>query len=138
MQRKLLLLLLVLLLVLLLPFTAQAQEETHPCDEAETTLEITQCLGEDYKRADAELNRVYRAVMAHIDDADHVPADKRQEWKDKLRAAQRDWVGFKEKDCEVVYFEWWMGSGANAASLGCLISKTETRTNELKERYAIE
>ena len=127
-----------LIFALILPAAALAQDQNDPCAEAESTVEINQCLREVYESADAELNRVYRAVMTHIDEADHVPADKRREWKDKLRAAQRDWIAFKEKDCEIVYYEWWMGSGANAASLGCLISKTETRTNELKERYAIE
>lgn len=90
--------LLPLLFVLILPAAAQAQDQADPCDEAETTVEINTCLQQDFERADAELNRVYRAAMAHIDGADHVPADKRQEWKEKLRAAQRDWVAFKEKD----------------------------------------
>ena len=81
--------LLPLLLALLLPATAHAQDQKDPCDEAESTVEITQCLRQDFDRADAELNRVYRAAMDHIEASDHVPADKRQEWKEKLRAARR-------------------------------------------------
>ena len=130
--------LLSLLLALLLPVAALAQDQNDPCENAETTLEINDCMGEVFKQADAELNRVYKAAMAYIDEFDHVPADKRKEWKEKLRDAQRDWITFKEKDCEIVYYEWWLGSGATAAALGCLISKTETRTEELKERYAVE
>ncbi len=127
----------IIILAALLPLAAQAQEHEDPCANAESTMEINDCMRGVFEQADAELNRVYRAVMASIDEADHVPADKRKEWKQQLREAQRDWVSFKEKDCEVVYYEWWLGSGANAAALGCLISKTETRTNDLKERYAI-
>ena len=104
----------------------------------QSSIEITQCLRQDYEAADAELNRVYQAAMAHIDKADYMPARTRRDWKEMLREAQRNWIAFKEKDCDLLQLEWWQGSGANAASLGCLITKTETRTDELKERYAIE
>lgn len=127
-----------LIIALILPALAQAQDQDDPCDEAETTVEITQCLRQDYEAADAELNRVYQAAMAHIDKADYMPARTRRDWKEMLREAQRNWIAFKEKDCDLLQLEWWQGSGANAASLGCLITKTETRTDELKERYAIE
>lgn len=128
-----------LILALLWTTAAQAQAHEDPCDEAETTIEIVECLKQDYERADAELNRVYRAVMAHIDAADYMPAETRQEWKNQLREAQRHWIAFKETDCQqVVYYEWWQGSGASAASLGCLIEKTDAHANALKERYAIE
>ena len=126
-----------LILTLLWPPTAHAQED--PCPEAETTVEINHCLKQRYQQADAELNRVYRAVTAHIDEADYMPAETRQRWKNQLRQAQRHWIAFKETDClEVVAYEWWQGSGATAATLGCMIEKTETRTNALKERYGIQ
>ena len=127
-----------LLLVLLLPVAAQAQDQNDPCEDADSTLEINDCMGEGFKLADAELNRVYKAAMAHIDENDHMPARTRRDWKQLLLEAQRHWITFKEKDCDLLQLEWWQGSGATAAMLGCLISKTETRTNELKERYAVE
>jgi len=128
-----------LILLLILPTAARAQEQEDPCPEAETTVEINQCLKQRYEQADAELNRVYRAVTAHIDEADSMPAETRQQWKNQLREAQRHWIAFKETDClEVVAYEWWQGSGATAATLGCMIEKTESRTNALKERYGIE
>ncbi len=126
-------------LILTLLWTTASHAQEDPCPEAETTVEINQCLKQLYEQADAELNRVYRAVTAHIDEADHMPAETRQQWKNQLREAQRNWIAFKETDClEVVAYEWWQGTGATAATLGCMIEKTETRTNALKERYGIE
>ena len=58
--------LLPVLLILLLPLAAQAQDQNDPCENAETTLEINDCMGEVFKQADAELNRVYKAAMAYI------------------------------------------------------------------------
>ena len=126
------------LLLLLLPLPAAAYAQDDPCADAESTVAINECLREIYRQADAELNRVYQGALKHIDAADYMPARTRQDWKQKLREAQRHWVAFKEADCNLLYLEWWQGSGANAAALGCLIGKTETRTTELKERYAIE
>ncbi len=123
---------------LLLPAAATAQEQDTLCPDADSTVEITQCLQEVFEQADAELNRVYAAAMASIDQADHMPARTRRAWQQLLREAQRNWVAFKEKDCDLLQLEWWQGSGASAARLGCLISKTESRTDELKERYAVE
>ena len=129
---------LLFLLCLLLVPAAKAQDQDDPCAEADSTVEINECLRGVFERADAELNRVYKAAMAHIDDADHMPARTRRDWKQLLLEAQRNWIAYKEKDCDLLQLEWWQGSGANAAMLGCLISKTETRTQELKERYAVE
>ena len=130
--------LLPLILVLMLPAAARAQDQNDPCADAESTVEINECLRGVFEKADAELNRVYRAAMAHIDENDHMPARTRRDWKQLLLEAQRHWITFKEKDCDLLHLEWWQGSGAAAARLGCLISKTETRTNELNERYAVE
>lgn len=111
-------------------------EEADPCTNAETNVALNECLGKAYPKADKELNVVWKKVMKTITDADYLTPEQRDAWKKELREAQRAWVQFKEHDCNgAVRYEWWGGSGASAAITSCLLSKTEARTKDLKERY---
>jgi len=121
-----------LLLAFAVPATAQ---DVPDCANASSNVEITACVWDAYKRADAELNTVWKQVMASIQPEDYIPADAVKAWKDDLLAAQRAWITFKEKDCDAVAYEWYGGSGANMAVGSCLYQHTVARTNDLKERY---
>jgi uncharacterized protein YecT (DUF1311 family) len=114
------------------PATAQ---DIPDCANASNNVEITACVWDAYKRADAELNAVWKQVMASIQPEDYIPVDAVKQWKDDLLAAQRAWITFKEKDCDAVAYEWYGGSGANMAVGSCLYGHTVARTNDLKERY---
>jgi uncharacterized protein YecT (DUF1311 family) len=64
-------------------------------DKAQTQVEMNACAGEEYKAADAELNRVYQAVLKkYKDDAKFVT---------KLRAAQRAWVAYRDAEVEAKF-----------------------------------
>ena len=116
--------------------SAGMTQDANPCANAETNLAMNECLGKAYPRADKELNAVWKKVMGTISDADYLTPEQRDAWKKELREAQRAWVQFKEHDCNgAVLYEWWGGSGASAAISSCLLSKTEARTKDLKERY---
>ena len=120
---------------------AQAEEDQPKidCENASSTVEMNFCGEQEYLKVDAELNRVYQEIVKGIDSHDDVEADRLKTWKDTLKAAQKAWIDFKEKDCgELIYLEWYGGTGAASASYGCLIQKTETRIKELKERYEVQ
>ena len=120
---------------------AQAEEDQPKidCENASSTVEMNFCGEQEYLKVDAELNRVYQEIVKGIDSHDDVEADRLKTWKDTLKAAQKAWIDFKEKDCgELIYLEWYGGTGAASASYGCLIQKTETRIKELKERYEVK
>lgn len=106
-----------------------------PCAEAATTIAMRECLDKAYTRADAELNAVWKKVMAQVGGADYLPAKERKAWKEELLVSQRAWIEFKEHDCDAVGFEWYGGSGAGGAILSCLLEHTEARTSDLKARY---
>ena len=61
-----------------------------PCAEAETTAQMQACLGEQYQKVDAELNRTYRQAMEALD----------QTRQAKLRAAQKAWIAFRDASAE--------------------------------------
>jgi len=110
-------------------------EPANPCADATTTIDIRECLDKAYKRADGDLNAVWKKVMAHVGDADYLPAKERKSWKDELLESQRAWIQFKEHDCDAVGFEWYGGTGASGAILSCLLEHTEARTADLRARF---
>ena len=119
--------------------TAEEDEPKIDCENASSTVEMNYCGEQAYMKVDAELNRVYQEIVKGIDTHDDMEADRLKTWKDTLKAAQKAWIAFKEKDCgELIYLEWYGGTGAASASYGCLIQKTETRIKELKERYEVQ
>jgi uncharacterized protein YecT (DUF1311 family) len=81
---------------LLLPLAAGAQKPEADCfDKAVTQLDLNDCAGKQYQEADAELNRVYKAIL-----------EKYKEDKlfvEKLRAAQRAWLAYRDAEIEAKY-----------------------------------
>jgi uncharacterized protein YecT (DUF1311 family) len=113
-----------------------AQSAGEDCAALSTNVEMKQCLYEAYEKADAELNAIWPQILASVDQADYLPADKREAWKTELREAQRGWVQFKDHDCSgAVLYEWWGGSGAGGAISECLLNHTTARIADLKSRY---
>ncbi|HZP19424.1 MAG TPA: lysozyme inhibitor LprI family protein [Bauldia sp.] len=104
-----------------------------------SNVEMTECVIDHYKAADAELNRVWKQVMATFDGdpADpSMPKSTYADWKKVLIDAQRAWATYKDKDCNgAVNYEYYGGTGAGAAVGQCLYDKTEARIAELKARY---
>ena len=82
---------------------------------------MNQCAAQDYARADAELNRVYKQVMDGLD------ARSRQ----LLKAAQRDWITFRDDECKYENAQNEGGSIYPLVYNGCLIDLTTTRTKQL-------
>lgn len=100
------------------------RETADPCANAESTPEMRDCAGRDYKKADAELNKVYGQVMAKLADAGHKAA---------LKNAQQAWIKYRDGQCE---FESYLNKGGTLYSVvytGCLTGITEDKTKDLRE-----
>ena len=114
--------------------TAWAEDALDQCGGS--NVEMTQCILDAYKAADDELNEVWPQVLATIEPSDALPAKAAAEWKGHLLAAQRAWAAFKQEDCEgATAYEWFGGSGADAAVESCLYTVTRARIDDLKSRY---
>ena len=104
------------------PATAQTKKD--PCANAQTQVEMNECQGREYKKADAALNVVYKQLMAKIDDEGE---------RTSLKAAQQAWIKFRDADCE---FESYQNKGGTIYPLvysGCLTVHTQERRKQLRE-----
>jgi uncharacterized protein YecT (DUF1311 family) len=81
---------------LLLPLAARAQQPEESCfEKANTQLESNECAAKEYAEADAELNRVYKTILEKY--------KKDPLFLDKLRAAQRAWLAYRDAEIEAKY-----------------------------------
>ena len=102
--------------------TAQNRQRYDPCSGS-TTQDINECAKREYDKADAELNKVYRELISKVKDV---------RLKNKLIAAQRTWIKFRDESCNFVYEFHKEGTMRTVMLLGCLTMTTENRTKELR------
>lgn len=98
------------------------------CEHARTTVDTTDCFDREYKKADAELNRIYQLAFTGLD----------EKAADNLRKAQRAWIVYRDAQCDAEYAKWEGGSGGPAAHLACLLRLTQLRTRELHKTYRFQ
>lgn len=116
--------------------SAYAQQPEPDCGKAVTQMDLNICADQDYRAADAELNKTYRLAVAAMQatdkelggiDAAYVGA------LEALKKAQRAWIGYRDGQCELAGFEARGGSMGPMLISGCLAELTRKRTAELKE-----
>ena len=104
--------------------SGQEQTKQDPCADAQTTVEMRDCAGREYKKADEGLNKVYRQLISSLAD---------EGYKGALKAAQLAWIKYRDANCD---FESYLNRGGTiepVVRLGCLTAMTTTRTKELQE-----
>ena len=127
------------LALVVMPTLGRAEDPAVDCDSATATSELNFCADQELSKADAQLNQVYKKVLAFIaTNGGEKPYDAKS-WEAALRESQRAWVAFRDADCKgLVPMSWTGGSGTSGAVLGCMSEKTKARTKELSELYELE
>ena len=110
---------------------SQTNQTTNPCDNAKTTLEMRQCADKQYKKGNGELNQLYQKIMIKLDEKIKVSKNTLI-LKSKIIEAQRSWIVFRDKSCEVDRFMYQGGSFEPVALLNCLSGTTWLRVTDLK------
>lgn len=87
-----------------------------------TTVGMVQCADRETKAWDAILNRDYNTLMARLDDAQ----------REKLGAAQRAWIAFRDADCAFPYAFFEGGTIAHPIGAGCMLDHTAERVIDLR------
>jgi len=112
-----------------LALPAAAQEVD--CENPVTQMEMNQCAHDDWEAADAELNAAYQRAMTLVKGWDADLPEAEQGGAEALRQAQRAWITFRDKACEVEGFPMKGGSAEPLLVFGCLRQLTEERTAQL-------
>ncbi len=103
---------------------------SEPCDGANTQTEINQCTAQAYQVADDKLNAAYQVFVGQLSsNADSL---------EKLREAQRAWIGFRDAECAFESSAVEGGSAQPMVRNGCLETLTAARTERLLEHAGCE
>src|SRR5205085_5461153 len=118
-----------------------AQDPQWNCANPQVQQEMNFCAGQDFERADAELNAAYRTAITEAQAADREfasyqtgTAGRSSEPGEEasLREAQRAWVTFRDAHCRGESFEARGGSMQPMLDEGCRATLTRARTAELR------
>ena len=109
-----------LLLLLFVPKLAAAQ-----CKEAVSAKDMQDCMDNEWKKSDAELNRVYQEASKKL----------KPEQAALLKKEQRAWLTYRDAQCEADYKMLAGGTAAPLALTQCRVTLTQERTKTLKDTY---
>jgi uncharacterized protein YecT (DUF1311 family) len=94
-----------------------------PCEKkARTGRDMSVCAINDFERADARLNRVYKVFLDALGPDD----------KDVARAAQRLWIAYRDADCNRLIDDRLWGTGGGYEATVCAEAATSTRADQLE------
>jgi uncharacterized protein YecT (DUF1311 family) len=110
---------------------APAFAQNIDCSRAMAQQELNACAYQDWEAADAELNAVYRQVVAIYREMDESMPPEYGSAYETLRDGQRAWVTFRDKGCEAEGFAFRGGSAEPLLVYGCMRRVTEERIGHL-------
>ena len=90
---------------------------------AQTPSEMNAQARAEFERADAELNKTYKALLARLSDA---------ESKKKLEESQRAWIAFRDAEASFAADQVRGGSAAPVLRYMSMTESTEQRIKQLK------
>jgi len=117
---------------LCLAVTAPALAQDIDCDDATTQFEMNICAHQSYLHADEALNQAYAQAMAAAKSRDEYLSDGDVPAELLLRDAQRAWIAFRDKACELESTIVRGGSMQPLVYSGCLERETRNRTEALE------
>jgi len=118
---------------------APAPDDKPDCDDPQTQFEMNVCAAIDFEAADAELNRMWKEVVAaaRSNDADFDwQSVKRPTTEQVLRDAQRAWIRLRDSHCTYEGYEALGGSMEPMLYNGCRARLTRERIEQLRPQEA--
>jgi uncharacterized protein YecT (DUF1311 family) len=124
----------VLLCALLVPLClsaagakTQKQRQILPCEERSSQAEASACAYQEYKAADAELNKAYGRLAAKLD----------AEGKALLKDSEVGWLKYRDANCVFESSFYKGGTMRPMVESLCLSRVTKARTAELKQQLEV-
>ena len=112
------------LLIVIGSYAVGQKQKPKPCEDANTQADMNICWGNEYKKADAALNKTYQELTAMLED----------EEKTQLKTAETAWIKYRDTNCEFVADQYKGGSIRPMIAAICLADVTNNRTTELKSQ----
>jgi len=109
-----------ILALLLLTSTSVFVED---CSNSKTQTDYNDCENAEYSKLDKTLNHKYQQILAKT----------QGQQKKLLIQAQREWIRFRDNDCEFQTYATAMGSIHPMMMAICLQAKTESRIDDLNK-----
>ena len=106
---------------------ALSQETKVDCDNAYSTLEINQCAADKFDAADQQL-QVYLTKSIQQNSTDKALVDA-------IQTAQKQWLQYRQAECNAVYTQWQQGTIRGVMTLSCKLALTQQRTLTVWENY---
>jgi uncharacterized protein YecT (DUF1311 family) len=98
------------------------------CSDPSTQLEMNDCAGQKYEKANKELNKAYSEYRKRLSDTQ----------KQLLKNTQLAWIKFRDLACEFESSGVDSGSARPMTRNFCLAEKTRVRLKEIKELASCE
>jgi len=137
------------LLIIMLHHTAPQKPsparpvQEDPCAKAMSQFDLDECWGQQYGRADAHLNALYRKLLGLMEkdlindkqqnDVDMVKFDETALLD--LKKTERLWIRYRDSQCDAAAQQIDGGSMAPMTRSICLMDATNHRIDELKDAY---
>jgi uncharacterized protein YecT (DUF1311 family) len=93
-----------------------------PCSDAETQAGASFCAQRTASTADSDLNRTYKSLLAQY-----------PEQETRLKGAERAWIAFRDKFCEMAAAPYDGGSKRGEVLSHCLATETKRQSERLTE-----
>lgn len=129
-----------LLLAVSAPLPSQSSPATtavvEDCTYAPSQTDMNICAGEEFVRADAELNKQWEATSTMMRQRDMVidkSYDERPSYHAQLLAAQRAWIAYRDEHCTNVGYEARGGSLEPFLVARCKTALTKQRIIQLHD-----
>ena len=100
------------------------KQKPKPCEDAQTQADMNICWGNEYKKADASLNKTYQQLAGMLNDEEKV----------QLKTAENAWLKYRDANCEFVGDQYKGGTIRPMIVAICLADVTNNRTTELKNQ----
>jgi len=112
---------------------ATTAHQSADCAEPATQTAMNICAGQDYARADAELNEVWRELRMVTKKADEYSRDDGRpgHWE-MLLGAQRAWLAYRDAHCRLVGYDARGGSLEPMLVSACKAELTRARTQRMR------
>ena len=122
---------------------APAPATTQPCADAKTQLATNECFGKLFESSDAQLNVVYNHIVnsmkknlsTSLQKNDQPAATYDQTAMNKLLAAQRAWLTYRDANCDSIKFQYEGGSIQPTIWAQCMNETTQQRITTLTTAY---